>query len=373
MSGATHDFYNYPARFSPQLAREAIIAFTVPGDVVLDPFMGGGTTLVEAKRNGRHAVGFDISTLSEFVATTKLSNLSKREMSRVREIANTITGELNCRRVHQRPDKWIDKGYQKNLSNRRTWAIRKIIEQAVFSIEQREAGRVEARAITQLLRCALLKTGQWALDSTTKIPSTSAFKQKYLTNVELMCSGLQTVSAETEALKTLPKMRCFNMPAHAVDEFYPSDEFSRPALVLTSPPYPGIHVVYHRWQIHGRRETPAPFWIANSQDGHGISHYTMGARKQAGLKQYFDSIRDAFSSVAAVCGSKTIVVQVLAFSDSEWQLPMYLKVMQDAGFEDLTESDDRIWRVVPNRKWYAQKRGNTSSSREVILFHRLKR
>ena len=48
IAGLTHNFYRYPARFSPKLVRAAIEAFTAPGDLVLDPFVGGGTTLVEA-------------------------------------------------------------------------------------------------------------------------------------------------------------------------------------------------------------------------------------------------------------------------------------------------------------------------------------
>lgn len=53
VTGAPHDFYKYPARFSPIFAREAIKCFTRPGDFVLDPFCGGGTTLVEAISLGR--------------------------------------------------------------------------------------------------------------------------------------------------------------------------------------------------------------------------------------------------------------------------------------------------------------------------------
>lgn len=53
VSGLTHSFYRYPARFSPQFARTAIEAFTQPGDTVFDPFMGGGTTVVEALALGR--------------------------------------------------------------------------------------------------------------------------------------------------------------------------------------------------------------------------------------------------------------------------------------------------------------------------------
>jgi hypothetical protein len=40
-----------------------------------------------------------------------------------------------------------------------------------------------------------------------------------------------------------------------------------PKLVLTSPPYPGVHVLYHRWQVDGRKETPLPFMIAGKLDG----------------------------------------------------------------------------------------------------------
>ena len=46
VGGLTHDYYRYPARFSPEFARACIREFTRPHDVVIDPFMGGGTTLV---------------------------------------------------------------------------------------------------------------------------------------------------------------------------------------------------------------------------------------------------------------------------------------------------------------------------------------
>jgi DNA modification methylase len=61
--GLTHGYYKYPARFSPIFANAAIKTFTKPGDLVLDPHVGGGTTLVEALASGREAIGVDISSL----------------------------------------------------------------------------------------------------------------------------------------------------------------------------------------------------------------------------------------------------------------------------------------------------------------------
>ena len=81
VAGLTHDFYRYPARFSPQFVRAAIKAFTQPGDIVLDPFMGGGTTLVEARVMGRRAIGVDISQLATFIARVKTTPLFDRDFS----------------------------------------------------------------------------------------------------------------------------------------------------------------------------------------------------------------------------------------------------------------------------------------------------
>jgi hypothetical protein len=54
--------------------------------------------------------------------------------------------------------------------------------------------------------------------------------------------------------------------------------------------------------------------------------------------------------------------------------------MREAGFAELEADCDsaakvagRIWREVPGRKWYANKRGEIPASKEVMLLHRLAR
>ena len=61
---ATHGFHAFPAKFPPQLARLFIDELTTSTEVVLDPMMGSGTTLVEAYLSGRMAHGFDIDPLA---------------------------------------------------------------------------------------------------------------------------------------------------------------------------------------------------------------------------------------------------------------------------------------------------------------------
>jgi hypothetical protein len=51
---------DYWGNFAPQIAHQALRRFTKPGELVIDPFVGYGTTLIEAVRLGRCAIGVDL-------------------------------------------------------------------------------------------------------------------------------------------------------------------------------------------------------------------------------------------------------------------------------------------------------------------------
>jgi len=72
---------SYRACFKPQLPRFFIERLTQPGDVVYDPFMGRGTTLVEAALLGRIPYGCDVNPLSAVLTRPRLSPPSLKEIS----------------------------------------------------------------------------------------------------------------------------------------------------------------------------------------------------------------------------------------------------------------------------------------------------
>ena len=237
---------------------------------------------------------------------------------------------------------------------------------------------LDSEAERQLARCILLKTGQWALDCRADIPSTTVFRKQAILYAQEMIDAAHDYATIMRRHKPRPRILSLHRSAIGIEDEQQIQDAGHPTLVLTSPPYPGLHVLYHRWQVRGRRETAAPFWIAGTLDGDGASFYTFGDRKQSNLNQYFENVRSAFSSVHAIARRETLVVQMVAFSEFEWQLPRYLDAMSQAGFEEqqmsvsTEESDGRMWRSVPGRKWYASQMGSTGGSREVVLFHRKK-
>ena len=61
--GTTNDLiaFNHPAIFPEKLVRDHLLSWSNEGDIVLDPFMGSGTTAKVARALGRHYIGFEIS------------------------------------------------------------------------------------------------------------------------------------------------------------------------------------------------------------------------------------------------------------------------------------------------------------------------
>ncbi|MDG6927733.1 MAG: modification methylase [Nitrososphaerota archaeon] len=86
----THGFFKYPCKFIPQIPRWAILKYTKENDLVLDPFAGSGTTLVEAVLHQRNALGVDFDKLSQLLCITKASSLSKNQIKNLEKIKETI-------------------------------------------------------------------------------------------------------------------------------------------------------------------------------------------------------------------------------------------------------------------------------------------
>ena len=73
---------SYRACFKPQLPEFFIKRLTTPGDAVYDPFMGRGTTPVQAALMGRRPVGNDVNPLSVLLTRPRLKPPSLSEISR---------------------------------------------------------------------------------------------------------------------------------------------------------------------------------------------------------------------------------------------------------------------------------------------------
>lgn len=95
-----HRLHPYKGKFIPQLVEYFLDdhtdkfkkeVFFKPGDIILDPFCGSGTTLIQANELGMHAVGIDISSFNALISNSKIS---KYDLIDVKKTADKITKEL---------------------------------------------------------------------------------------------------------------------------------------------------------------------------------------------------------------------------------------------------------------------------------------
>ncbi len=98
---ATHNFHAFPAKFPPQLPALFIEYLTNPGDVVLDPMVGSGTTVVEAVLRGRRAIGCDIDPLALLLSSVKVTPCDPDRLAvAARRILAHATVSVSKRRGH---------------------------------------------------------------------------------------------------------------------------------------------------------------------------------------------------------------------------------------------------------------------------------
>jgi hypothetical protein len=374
--GHTHNYYRYPARFPPIFVREAIEAFSKPGETVIDPFVGGGTSVVEGLAQGRRFIGFDLNPIAVFVSRVKSTPLSSGKLERAKSYAE----KLLLDRIEVRDSMPIPAEIESEFFNTPWW-----IRGTICAVRAR-LSTVEDHELRDFLLCALLSTSQWALDCRSTIPKSEEFFQTLYRTVVKMSGEMEAYCAVLrnafgDRLRTVGQNRriILRSAASAHEDKRVPQEWLPARLVITSPPYPGVHVLYHRWQVRGRRETAAPFAILNSKDGHGPSHYTLGGRHEAGVRRFFDNLTACFRSISNLLDENSTVIQLVSVADPDTQLTQILSAMRRAGFEECgaeafgQKQSGRFWRSVPNRKWYANGKEDLTSARELLLVHRLRR
>ena len=103
-----HRLHPYKGKFIPQLAEYFLDSRVdefktescfAPGDIVLDPFCGSGTTLVQANELGLHAVGIDISAFNAAISNLKLTRANS---AAVAQAAKTVAQKIEQSAVGKR-------------------------------------------------------------------------------------------------------------------------------------------------------------------------------------------------------------------------------------------------------------------------------
>ena len=81
---------DYRGNWSPHVPKNLILQYTKENDIVLDPFLGSGTTLIECKNLGRRGIGFDINEKAIQISQERLKFASNNDLVQIVQLGDAV-------------------------------------------------------------------------------------------------------------------------------------------------------------------------------------------------------------------------------------------------------------------------------------------
>jgi site-specific DNA-methyltransferase (cytosine-N4-specific) len=256
-----HGLHPYPAKFVAALPRRVIEALTEPGDLVLDPFAGSGTALVEALLLGRRAVGGDLNPVAVVSARAKTQCLGEGRLARLAGFREALDAEsealLEVAPLLPLPAAWepVDGRRFRGL---KFWFSEQVAKEltALKMVLAREE-EPACRAVLEMCFSAIVVTVSWQ-DSDTR----------YVRRRKRLPPGSVTRLFERKLAETLAALEDLGRRIESSAAVVACDareiDYVEPGsvrLAVTSPPYPNAYSyhLYHQNRILWLDEDPWDF------------------------------------------------------------------------------------------------------------------
>jgi len=223
-SWGVHGIHPYPAMMIYPIARRLLLEFSQEGDIILDPFMGSGTVLVEGLLHHRDTYGTDINPLAVLLAQVKTTPLKPGLLVNI--LQNLL---LNVGKT---------KGQRPSFFNINFWFKEKVIEDLssllteIEKISNLEIKRFFKVAFSEVVRlCSNTQNSEFKLMRKKELESYNpnvfeTFKKVTLKNINKLAETYKdTLLTNKVKIFTRDARRPLEIEPNSID------------LILTSPPY----------------------------------------------------------------------------------------------------------------------------------------
>ncbi len=117
----THGYHRYPAKFIPQIVSRLAEKYTKEGNLIVDPFGGCGTTLVESKVMGRPSIAVDINPVAVLITKAKITPINptkiEAEFTKLQKKFDTYNQNTEVKAPeHERIDYWFKPEEKRKLA-----------------------------------------------------------------------------------------------------------------------------------------------------------------------------------------------------------------------------------------------------------------
>lgn len=237
----------HPGRFASQLPAALIGNLSREGDIVLDPFAGSGTTLVEAQRLLRRSIGIDLNPISTLVCKAKTLTQRADDISKVIEylrqeaisiIGSTIERSLRTHITSMPSTVQKDKWYTPNVAQDLA-----LLWKQLTSYQDDVKTTLGTFAFSSILLSVCRETRHWGYvcDNTTPQDNREGnVLEAYIATLDQIEKAYKDRDTEILARIKCPQIPESHVICADVSEALASVKPESIDLVVTSPPYFGV-------------------------------------------------------------------------------------------------------------------------------------
>lgn len=231
-----HAFHSYPARFIPEIPRTFIHALLPPKDgLVLDPFCGCGTTLVEAQHAGYASVGIDLNPIACLVSSVKTTPLPA---GFVETAERCIVAARDQRKIRLPEIPNLTHWFRVDVCE----ALAKL-RLAINDIEQAQTKQALEAVLSSIIVRVSNQDSDTRYAAVVKDVSAERVFREYSEAARMLGSLARMPSVPQVQRATIINQSIFNVR--------PTDISNDVGLVVTSPPYPNAYEywLYHKYRM----------------------------------------------------------------------------------------------------------------------------
>jgi len=303
----THGFHPYPAKYTPQLVNKFLNLFCMRGFIILDPFCGSGTTLVEGVLNGMDSVGIDLNPIAYIISRAKTNLYSEKEINSIRNFISEILQKPNDGLFEIVSDKPIEEVFIPDFPNRNHWFQENV--SCELAILKNRIDKIENPNIKDLLYCAFSKIIVKVSNQDSEVRYTAKKKNHpdgvvFTSFVNTVSNYLQVLNANEHTIDA--KAEVYNGDSYEVLKKYSDNYFD---FVITSPPYINTfdYYLYHKQRM---------FWLGYDhrpvrQKEIGNHHRIDTKNFEIAKAEYIDSMTRIMNELSRVAKPNSYFVMII--------------------------------------------------------------
>lgn len=354
-----HGLHPYPAKFVPELPRRLIADLSLPGELVADPFSGGGTAAVEALELGRSCYGIDANPIGNLLARAKTTQLAAADIAELKSLEAAVMAMQPAAIAKSAPrwlptipncEKWYDPRVFRSLG---------AIRDAVAAVRSSAARNV---AFVAFVQAASRLSYQ---ESETRYVS-SPRPIEPLDVTQTVLRELRRVRGLAASIAVEPALHHTVVDGDARDPACYDLGDGEVGLVVTSPPYPNTYDyhLYHRFRLFWLGDDPSA--LRRLEIGSHLKNQSIGNPIEA----YLDDMKAVLGNCLRVLKPGRAAVVIVGDGLFKGETFHTAAALAEAGRERGYDHVATVDRPLPVHRRSIAKPGRRLTSEQVLVLRK---